>query len=127
MRYKEKQNEFEKQLYQFTKDEWSFSKNEKHLVVEFSGNITVYTNIGDLMIFISGTGDYDELAFESIKDVCKKKGVTEPYFIEQIPKFVLYLDEIIQRGQLDQIQFESIINYSSLKHDQPLKTSKEAV
>ncbi|KAF2073988.1 hypothetical protein CYY_004695 [Polysphondylium violaceum] len=125
----EKQIEFEKLLYQFTKDEWLNSKGEKHLVTEFGGSVTVYTNVGDLLLFVSGSDEYDELALsdilipitDSIKDMCKKKGVTETHYIEQIPKFVLYLDEIIQRGQLDQVQFEIVSNYSSLKHDQPLK------
>ncbi|KYQ90982.1 hypothetical protein DLAC_11699 [Tieghemostelium lacteum] len=125
----EKQIEFEKLTYQFTKDEWSFAKGEKHLVTEFSGNKIVFTNVGDLMIFLCGSNEYDELALseiifplmETIKEVCKKKGVTEAHFIEQIPKFVLYLDEIIQKGQIDQTQIESILNYSALKHDQPIK------
>ncbi|KAM9999763.1 hypothetical protein ACTFIZ_008243 [Dictyostelium cf. discoideum] len=116
----EKQSEYEKLLYQFTKDEWVNSKNEKHLVTEFSGYITVFTNVGDLMLFLCGSEEMDELAY-SLKDICKKKGVTEQNFIEQIPKFILYLDEIIQRGHLDQVQLESIQNYSSLKHDQPIK------
>ncbi|EFA77406.1 hypothetical protein PPL_12622 [Heterostelium album PN500] len=122
----EKQLEFEKSLYQLTKDEWIYAKSERHLVADIGGSIVVYTNIGDLMIFLVGSSDvYDELSLsdvmhpisECIKDVCKKKGVTELYLIEQIPKFVLYLDEVIQRGHLDQIQFESISNYSLLKHD----------
>ncbi|KAK5575657.1 hypothetical protein RB653_006790 [Dictyostelium firmibasis] len=125
----ERQSEYEKLLYQFTKDEWVNSKNEKHLVTEFSGYITVFTNVGDLMLFLCGSEEMDELALsdvffpiiESLKDICKKKGVTEQNFIEQIPKFILYLDEIIQRGHLDQVQLESIQNYSSLKHDQPIK------
>ncbi|EGC36180.1 hypothetical protein DICPUDRAFT_151407 [Dictyostelium purpureum] len=125
----EKQSEYEKLLYQFTKEEWGNAKNEKHLVTEFSGYITVFTGVGDLMLFLCGSDEYDELALsdilipivESLKDICKKKGVTEAYFIEQIPKFILYLDEIIQRGHLDQVQLESIQNYFALKHDQPLK------
>ncbi|EGG21687.1 hypothetical protein DFA_01573 [Cavenderia fasciculata] len=113
----EKQNEFEKILYQLTKDEWIHSKNEKHLITEFAGNIIVFTNVGELLLFLCGSSDeYDELALsdimnpivECLKDVCKKKGVSELFFIEQIPKFVLYIDEIIQRGYLDQVQFEIV-------------------
>ncbi|GAM18861.1 hypothetical protein SAMD00019534_020360 [Acytostelium subglobosum LB1] len=124
----EKQMEYEKSLYQLTKDEWTFAKNERHLVAELtsSATIVVYTNVGELMLFLAGSSEtYDELALsdilnpisECLKDVCKKKAVTELLFIEQIPKFVQYLDEIIQRGILDQTQFESISNYSQLKHD----------
>jgi len=112
---------FEGKLVELTQN---LECHDNHQVALYQDKFIVFTYVGELSIFITGSKEYDELALSMILDhfgnalkhVCKK-GVNETEIVQQYHKINLYLDEMIKKGILDQVQYDSIYNYSHMKYD----------
>eukprot|EP01111_Echinosteliopsis_oligospora_P009323 TRINITY_DN2714_c0_g1_i2.p1 TRINITY_DN2714_c0_g1~~TRINITY_DN2714_c0_g1_i2.p1 ORF type:complete len:126 (-),score=25.38 TRINITY_DN2714_c0_g1_i2:99-476(-) len=124
-----------------TRDEWALSRNsldqqkgDKYgdknlpLVASIGEKYVVYSGLGELMIFITGSCEYDELILmdilatmiEIVKGICKK-GVTEAGVIEAYHKISIHSDELIKSGFLNIIQNDTIYSYAHMKYDKTTK------
>jgi len=127
----EEQFLWECKMYELTKDEWALAKGEKPQVSIDNEKHIIYSGVGDLFVFATGSGEDDELVLlevistltEVLKGVCKKGAVSEAALLECYPKLVIYVDEMIKRGIVDILQYEQLYLYKNMKHDQVPKSS----
>ncbi|CAK4069770.1 unnamed protein product [Aphanomyces euteiches] len=104
------------------------SEHEAHLVV-CDGQYVVYRKFGDLIWFLAGSGEYDELVCHdilmtllSVANVHLEKKCTEATFLANHAKILVCLDELVFHGHLDNNDVASILQMTKLK-PYPLKAA----
>jgi len=115
-------------LQKMTQDDWSNAKNEKQMVSVIGDKFVVFCGIGDLLVFWTGSSEYDEIILSDtlnsfiniLKQICKK-GVNETSIVEQYSKICLCLDEMVNKGILDQVDPFFIKNYVDMKPEEVKK------
>ncbi|ETV92912.1 hypothetical protein H310_12925 [Aphanomyces invadans] len=92
-----------------------------HLVV-CDGQFVVHRKFGDLVWFLAGSGEYDELICHDILTtllavaaVHLEKKCTEASFLANHSKILVSLDEMVFQGHLDNNDVQSILHMSKLK------------
>uniref|UniRef100_A0A061QRI4 Coatomer subunit zeta n=2 Tax=Tetraselmis sp. GSL018 TaxID=582737 RepID=A0A061QRI4_9CHLO len=82
----------------------------------------VYSPVADIILFLMGSGEYDELMLSSIirviKDALKatlKKSPSEAAVCEKYAKVCVTLDEVVNEGVLDMVDPELIRKAVKLK------------
>ncbi|KAF0747483.1 hypothetical protein DYB28_002907 [Aphanomyces astaci] len=94
---------------------------DAHLVV-CDGQFVVYRKFGDLVWFLAGSGEYDELICHdtlttllSVSAVHMEKKYTEASFLANHSKILVSLDEMVFQGHLDNNDVQSILQMTKLK------------
>ncbi|KAF0691906.1 Aste57867_16945 [Aphanomyces stellatus] len=92
-----------------------------HLVV-CDGQYVVYRKFGELVWFLAGSGEYDELICHDILNtllavasVQLEKKCTEATFLAAHSKILVSLDEMVFQGHLDNNDPASILQMNKLK------------
>ncbi|KAK3288711.1 hypothetical protein CYMTET_3818 [Cymbomonas tetramitiformis] len=96
---------------------------EEPYVANHRSHTIVWTTLGGLVLFIAGSGIYDELSLAEIlrsvvgllKTTTKSKAPTEMLFQANLGKFCLTADELLYAGHVEMLDKDAISRHVKLK------------
>jgi len=113
---------WESTLYTHTKQDWSAAKENDEQVAILGNKFVVFSGTEDLLFFITGSEEYDELTLQEIlrnfitilRDVLKKN-LNEDKLLEHYSKVCLVCDEMINQGVLEYCDKDTIKKMIKMK------------
>eukprot|EP01096_Ripella_sp_DP13-Kostka_P018251 TRINITY_DN9814_c0_g1_i1.p1 TRINITY_DN9814_c0_g1~~TRINITY_DN9814_c0_g1_i1.p1 ORF type:complete len:248 (-),score=80.38 TRINITY_DN9814_c0_g1_i1:114-857(-) len=120
------QKNWEQRLFDTTYDMWPDTKGETYQAIQVDEKFVVFTSIGEILVILCGSEEYDEVGLSEIMDVIleymrdnivtKSREITEANILEQYDKLCLGINEIISGdGVYDQSDIVSISNNLNMK------------
>jgi len=103
------------QLFSVTKEEWNDAVNEIQRITMHGDKYIVFTGVGELLVFLTGSGADDELILSEalqavvgvLKLVCQKektKPLSEAELVAQYDVFSMCLTEVIHKGMVQVLE-----------------------
>jgi len=123
-------------LFEVTKDEWSDLVNEtQRVAVDAAGRILLYSGVGEVLIFLAGTGECEELTLSEVmvaligvlKLVCAKdkKGlITQSEIVAHYDQLCLMMGTLIHRGVIEFLDVTEIELLSRGAYEEQIKRMK---
>ena len=112
---------WEAQLFALTRSQWDVRREDDERVECWGDNVVVFVGIDDLLVFVTGRDEDDELALLELlrtlttllREVTKR--ATEQALMENYTRIALILEELVHNGIVDQLDKEHILHMSKLK------------